>query len=155
MTDDDGGPGLRISTVGSHLTRPYVLRSLPYSSHRLGSVIVSGSDEWSPDEAQGTEAAEPWDEALDAEDEVEPDTPVGAEGERSLDRQLVVDQAELDEAGAGLDDPEDLAVLDGGIDDPDGVGRSAGQGSRRPDDAGWDLDAEEREADANLDADPD
>jgi hypothetical protein len=117
---------------------------------------VSGTDEWSPDEAQGSEAVEPWDEALDAEDEVAPDAPVGAEGERALDRQLVVDQAELDEVGAGLDDPEELAVLDGGIDDPDGVGPSgSGSGGRgaRGEEAGWDLDAEEREAGAQLDAD--
>jgi hypothetical protein len=110
------------------------------------------SDEWSPDEPAGSEAVEPWDEALDAEDEFQPGTAVGAEGERSLDRQLVVDQVELDEAGAGLDDPEQLAVLDGGIDDPDGVGRFGGHGARA-DDAGWELDAEEREAESQLDAD--
>jgi hypothetical protein len=117
---------------------------------------MSGRDEWSPDEALGSEAVEPWDEALDAEDELDPGAPVGAEGERSLDRQLVVDQAELDEAGASLDDPEDLAVLDGGFDDPDGVGRvgMSGKGAR-PEDEGWDLDAEEREADDKLDAEPD
>jgi hypothetical protein len=112
---------------------------------------MSGSGEWSPDEPPGSEAAEPWDEALDAEDEVEPASPLRAEGERSLDRQLVVDQTELDEAGAGLDDSERLAVLDGGIDDPDGVGSSDGDGARP--DEGWDLDAEEREAEVQLDAD--
>jgi hypothetical protein len=112
---------------------------------------MSGSDEWSPDEPLGSEALEPWDEALDADDELEPDALVGAEGERSLDRQLVVDQAELDEAGVGLDDPEQLAVLDGGIDDPDGVGEPGVRGAG-PDDAGWDLDAEERDTDARLDA---
>jgi hypothetical protein len=115
---------------------------------------MSGSDEWSPDDAPGTEAAEPWDEALDSEDELEPHGSLGAEGERSLDRQLVVDQAELDEVGAGLDDPERLAVLDGGIDDPDGIEGPGGQGARA-DDAGWDLDAEERQTDAKLEADAD
>ena len=33
---------------------------------------------------------------------------------------LVVDHRELEEVGAELDDPEVLAILDGGIDDPDG-----------------------------------
>jgi hypothetical protein len=113
---------------------------------------MSGKDEWSPDEALGSEAIEPWDEALDGADELTPDAAVGAEGERSLDRQLVVDEAELDELGAGLDDPEQLALLEGGIDDPDGVGRSGGQGDRA-DGSGWDLDAEERDTDAHLDAD--
>jgi hypothetical protein len=120
----------------------------------LGSGPMSGNDEWSPDEALGTEADEQWDEALDAEDVLYPGALAGAEGERSLDRQLVVDQAELDEAGVGLDEPENLAVLDGGIDDPDGAAEARGKAAR-PDDAGWDLDAEERDADAKLESDSD
>jgi len=116
---------------------------------------MSSGDEWSPDEALGSEAIEPWDEALDAEDELTPGAFGSAEGERSLDRQLVVDEAELSEAGAALDDPETMAVLDGGIDDPDGVDRVGTAGGRpsRPEDAGWDLDAEERLAGAQLDSD--
>jgi hypothetical protein len=52
----------------------------------------------------------------------------------------LVDDRELEEAGAKFDDPEVLATLDGGIDDPDGVGnpyrsRQAGE------EEGWDLDA--------------
>lgn len=104
---------------------------------------MSGTDEWSPDDAldsEGSEALEPWDEALDEDDEVDPEAAERAEGERSLDRQLVVDQAELEEAGAELDDPERLAVLDGGIDDPDGVGWT-GDDAGRAEDEGWDLDA--------------
>jgi hypothetical protein len=97
------------------------------------------SDLWSPDESLGSEAYESWDEELDREDEVEPDRIDNPEGERALDRQLVVDQSELAELGVGLDDPERMAVLDGGIDDPDGIG-PAGDGTRSEDD-GWDLDA--------------
>jgi hypothetical protein len=112
---------------------------------------MSGTDEWSPDESLGTETFESWDEALDEQDEVQPDALGDPEGERSLDRQLTLDQAEAEEAGVELDDPERLAVLDGGIDDPDGVGQ--------PDDAvgaeeaGWDLDAAERVTADDLDAD--
>jgi hypothetical protein len=113
---------------------------------------MSSGDEWSPDEALGSEAIEPWDEALDADDELTPGTLGGAEGERSLDRQLVADDAELSEAGAALDDPEMMAVLDGGMDDPDGVDR-VGPATGRAEEAGWDLDAEERLADAQLDDD--
>jgi hypothetical protein len=116
---------------------------------------MSGSDTWSPDEVgsdgqEGAEAVEPWDEALDATDEVTPDAPGDPEGERSLDTQLTVDQTELDEAGAGLDEPENLAVLDGGIDDPDGVAPNDADGNGNDD--GWELDAEERVTGRHLDA---
>lgn len=120
---------------------------------------MSGSDTWSPDEVgsdggqEAAEALEPWDESLDATDEVTPDAPGDPEGERSLDTQLTVDQTELDEAGAELDDPENLAVLDGGIDDPDGVAPSDTDGGG--DDGGWDLDGEERLTDRQLDAELD
>ena len=47
----------------------------------------------------------------------------------------------LGDAGAELDDPEALAVLDGGIDDPDGTGgRSSGARPPGDGDEGWDLD---------------
>ncbi|HEX3541128.1 MAG TPA: hypothetical protein VHT75_11895 [Acidimicrobiales bacterium] len=117
---------------------------------------MSGSDTWSPDEVgsdggqEGAEAVEPWDEALDATDEVTPDAPGDPEGERSLDTQLTVDQTELDEVGARLDEPENLAVLDGGIDDPDGVAPNDADG--RGEDGGWELDAEERVTGRHLDA---
>src|SRR5947209_19685337 len=44
-----------------------------------------------------------------------------SEGERSLDRQVFVDEAELDEVGARLDDPKRIVVLRGGADDPEGL----------------------------------
>jgi len=114
---------------------------------------MSDSRDWSPDEALETETFEAWDEALDAEDE---DTPglVGApEGERSLDRQLFVDEAEIEEAGIALDDPERMAVLDGGIDDPDGIDvRYADAGTSQ--EQGWQLDAgDDAEEDDDLSQD--
>jgi hypothetical protein len=78
------------------------------------------------------------DESLDDEDAIRPGH--GPEGGRDLDGDLVVDLAELDEAGAGFDDPERLSLLDGGIDDPDGTGPPAPE----DDEAGWDVDPLQR-----------
>jgi hypothetical protein len=114
---------------------------------------MSDTGDWSPDEPLETETYESWDEALDEDDELDPTAP-GSEGERSLDRQLVVDDAEVKEAGVELDDPERLAVLDGGIDDPDGVGTTSGS-KRALDDDGWDLDAGDRLRADDYDPDDD
>ncbi len=115
------------------------------------------SADWSPDEPLDTETYASWDEDLDAEDEVRPDGVDVAEGERSLDRQLLADDAEVEELGAQLDDPERIAVLDGDMDDPDGLEAEGVDGGsrRRADQGGWDLDAEERQTAAHLEADPD
>jgi hypothetical protein len=86
-----------------------------------------------PDE---NEAFANLDEALDDEDGVRPGA--GPEGERDLDRDIVVDQAELEEAGANLDDPERISLLDGGMDDPDGSGPPPRVDA--DDEAGWDVD---------------
>jgi hypothetical protein len=110
---------------------------------------MSGTGDWSPDQALDTETYDAWDEELDEEDVVTPDASTDPEGERSLDRQLLVDEAETEEAGVQLDDPERLAVLDGGIDDPDGVGIP--ERRERTEDEGWDLDAEERLTAEDLD----
>jgi hypothetical protein len=84
-----------------------------------------------PDE---NEAFANLDESLDDVDVTRPGS--GSEGGRDLDTDLIVDRTELEEAGADLDDPERLALLDGGMDDPDGSGPKP-----RPDDeAGWDVD---------------
>jgi hypothetical protein len=112
---------------------------------------MSGTGDWTPDESLDTEAYGSWDEELDEQDAVTPNASGDPEGERSLDRQLVVDEAEAEEAGIELDEPERLAVLDGGIDDPDGVGDP--ERRARPEDEGWGLDAEERLADQQLTAD--
>jgi hypothetical protein len=86
-----------------------------------------------PDE---NEAFENLDEALDDEDGVRPGH--GPEGERDLDTEIVVDRAELEEAGADLDDPERISMLDGGMDDPDGSGPAE---TYDDDEAGWDVDS--------------
>jgi hypothetical protein len=53
-----------------------------------------------------------------------------------------VDERELEEVGAELDDPENLVILDGGIDDPDGLGEPSRRArSRHEDTEVWDLDA--------------
>lgn len=96
---------------------------------------MSPNDDWSPDEPSGTDAFEQGDEALDDD----PDLLEAVEQDPSLDPTLVVDELELEEAGAELDDPEKLVTLDGGIDDPDGVTGRAGR--RATDEGGWDLDA--------------
>jgi len=54
----------------------------------------------------------------------------------SLDPSLLADERELEEVGAQLDDPELMVTLEGGIDDPDGVG--APKASLGDD---WELDA--------------
>jgi hypothetical protein len=98
------------------------------------------SDEQSPDEPLGTETFEQGDEALDEQDRLDPDFLEDLQRDPSLDPSLAADELELEEAGATFDDPELLATLDGGIDDPDGVGRPrARAGDER--DEGWDLDA--------------
>ena len=101
------------------------------------------NSEWSPDERLGTETFEAWNEALDGVHEVEVDLLYRPGGERALDVQLVVDERELEEVGADLDDPEQFAVLDGVMDDPDGLGApTASKLARVTDDEGWDLDVE-------------
>jgi hypothetical protein len=96
-------------------------------------------NEQSPDEPLGTETFEQGDEALDEQSRLDPDFLEDVEQDPSLDPTLLVDDLELEEAGAKFDDPEALATLDGGIDDPDGVGEPRA-GTRRADEEGWDLD---------------
>jgi hypothetical protein len=89
-----------------------------------------------PDE---NEAFANLDESLDDVDALGAESGGGPEGTRDLDTDLIVDRAELEEAGADLDDPESMSLLDGGMDDPDGTG--APRGERADDDeAGWDVD---------------
>ena len=102
---------------------------------------MSQNDEWSPDEPLGTEAFEQGDEALDEDTRIDSDLLEDVEQDPSLDRTLQVDEREIEEAGAGFDDPEGLVTLEGGIDDPDGLGEPSSRArSRREDDEGWDLD---------------
>jgi len=47
----------------------------------------------------------------------------------------------LAEADAELDDPEDMVTLEGGMDDPDGLGEPSNRTrSRRADNQGWNFD---------------
>jgi hypothetical protein len=104
-----------------------------------------------PEEPPGeNEAFESFDEALDDEDAVSGDPGGGHEAARDLDTELVVDETELEEAGANLDDPERISLLDGGMDDPDG----SGPPPRRADEAGWNLDPEDAMADEEDDDRP-
>jgi hypothetical protein len=98
-----------------------------------------------PDE---NEAYANLDEALDDEDA----SGVGPEGGRDLDTDIVVDEKELHEAGADLDDPEQISLLDGGMDDPDGSGpppHCAGD----EDTAGWDVDPVTLDGDGGAQSD--
>jgi hypothetical protein len=79
------------------------------------------SDDWSPDEPSGSEPFEEGDEALDEETRLDPDFLEDLELDPSIDPTLQLDERELEEAGATFDDPERIATLDGGIDDPDGI----------------------------------
>jgi hypothetical protein len=89
-----------------------------------------------------TEAFEQGDEALDEESRIDPNFIEEVEQDPSLDPTLLVDDRELEEIGADFDDPESLATLDGGIDDPDGPGEPSRRTRlRREDTEGWDLDA--------------
>jgi hypothetical protein len=103
---------------------------------------MSKSDDWSPDEALGTETFEQGDDAFDEDSRVDPDLLESVEQDPALDRTLQLDDRELEEAGAEFDDPEDLVSLQGGMDDPDGLGGPTSRArARREDDEGWDLDA--------------
>jgi hypothetical protein len=100
------------------------------------------SDTWSPDEPQRTDTFEQGDEAIDEDERLDPDFGEELQQDPSIDPTLQVDDRELEEAGAELDDPEDLVTLAGGIDDPDGLGGPTNRDvARRADDEGWDLDA--------------
>jgi hypothetical protein len=102
---------------------------------------VSQSNDWSPDEPLGTESFEQGDEALDESSRTTPELIEEVEGDPSLDPTSQVDELELEEAGAELDDPEGLVTVSGGMDDPDGLGEPTNRTrSRRDDKGGWDLD---------------
>jgi hypothetical protein len=117
---------------------------------------MSQNDDWSPDEPSGSDPFEQGDEALDDKEQLDPDFLEAVELDPSLDPTLQTDDRELEEAGAEFDDPEDLVTLDGGIDDPDGIGEpSSRDRARSADDEGWDLDAPEVPGSAETDPDPD
>ncbi len=103
---------------------------------------MSENDNWSPDEPLGTEAFEQGDEALDEDSRIDSSFTEEVGGDPSLDHALQVDERELEEIGAEFDDPEDIVTLEGGMDDPDGLGEPTERARvRRQDPDGWDLDA--------------
>jgi hypothetical protein len=100
-------------------------------------------DEWSPDEPLGAEVFEQGDEAHDESTRIDPDLVEAVENDPSLDPALQVDERELEEVGAELDDPEAIVTLEGGSDDPDGLGEPSSHTlvRREGEEEGWDLDA--------------
>jgi hypothetical protein len=92
---------------------------------------MSQNDDWSPDEPLGTEAFEQGDEALDEDSRIDPGLIEDVEGDPSLGRALRMDERELEETGAELDDPEVLVTLEGGMDDPDGLGEPSSVVTRK------------------------
>ncbi len=106
------------------------------------------------DDADGTDTFEQGDDAVDEASPLDPDFEEQLELDPSLDPHLQVDERELEEVGAEFDDPEQIATLDGMIDDPDGLGGpSALHSARSSDDEGWDLDAPVVPGDADADGD--
>jgi hypothetical protein len=96
---------------------------------------MSGSDDATDSYQQG-------DDAIDEATRLDPNFIEELELDPSLDPNFQIDEKELEEAGAVLDDPEQIAVLDGLIDDPDGPPSPSPRTRTREDDPeGWDLDA--------------
>jgi hypothetical protein len=90
---------------------------------------------------QGAEAFEQGDEAFAEATRLDPGFLEAVELDPSIDPELEVDDKELEEAGARLDDPEAIATLSIGIDDPDGVGGPTDRKTERlEDEEGWALD---------------
>ncbi len=107
-------------------------------------------DEWSPDEAMGTETFRQGDVAEDESERLSPTFREDLEGDPSLDPALIGDEVELREIGAQFDDPELLVTMEGGMDDPDGIGPRA---TDRGADEGWVLNAALVEAGQDEDED--
>lgn len=98
--------------------------------------------EWSPDESLGTETFEQDDEALDEDARTDPTFVEDVDGDPSLAPRSQGDEREREALGTDFDDPQEMVVLDGGIDDPDGLGQPSERArSPKPDEDGWDLDA--------------
>jgi hypothetical protein len=103
---------------------------------------MTPNDEWSPDEPLQTETFEQGDEAFDEASRVRPTELEEVEQDPSLNPTLQADDRELEEAGAEFDDPERMVTLEGGIDDPDGLGDPVvGTGRKTRTADGWQLDA--------------
>ena len=120
---------------------------------------MSDGDEWSPDEALGTETFRQGDVAEDEGERLSGSFLEDLGLDPALDPALVADELELEELGSQLDDPELIVTLEGGIDDPDGVDPSA-RPPRHEGAEGWNLsaplvagDAEDEDEDQDQDED--
>lgn len=91
---------------------------------------MNGDGSFSPDDDLGTESFEQGDEALDEAERLDPQFAEDVAVDPSLDPTNQADALELEEAGLELDDPELMVTLDGGGDDPDGLG-GTGSAPRR------------------------
>ncbi len=101
---------------------------------------MSDGDEWSPDEALGTETFRQGDVAEDEGERLSGSFLEDLELDPALDPALVADEVELEELGSQLDDPELIVTLEGGMDDPDGVDPSS-RPHRHEGAEGWNLSA--------------
>lgn len=82
---------------------------------------MSDRGTWSPDEPLGTETFEQSDEAESEEERLDPEFDEAEELDPSIEPANDMDELEAAEAGIVLDDPELIATLPGGGDDPDGI----------------------------------
>jgi len=111
---------------------------------------MQSGDEWSPDDNLGTETYRQGDVAEDEGERLSGSFLEDLELDPSLDPSLVADELELEELGSQLDDPELIVTLEGGIDDPDGIDRSA-RLPRHEGGEGWELNAPLVAGDADAD----
>ena len=115
---------------------------------------MAPDDTWSPDEPLGTETFEQSDETLDEGARLDPEFIEEVLLDPSLDPAQKLDDREVEEAGVELDDPEDHLVLDGDMDDPDGLGGPTRRAIARDEDPeGWELDAPLTPTEASIKGD--
>lgn len=93
----------------------------------------------SPDEDLGTEVFEQADEARGERESLSPGFEERSASDPSMDPALELDEREVQEVGAEWDDPEKMAIVGMGADDPDGVGWQPKQSDVEAQE--WDLDA--------------
>lgn len=85
------------------------------------------TEQYVPNEApEPTETFEQYDEVAEGGSTGSEEDPgatgvSGSEADLTRLTEMPVDQLANEEVGAQLDDPESMALLDGGVDDPDGI----------------------------------
>jgi hypothetical protein len=83
------------------------------------------------------------------EDLDEQDATGEGSGQRDIE-DMTVDRTEAEEAGADLEDEDQVSILEGGIDDPDGSGPRR---DRDDIEAGWDVDPVTADRGGGLESD--